>query len=338
MSRLVTNTNNETLLETIAESVAQSTSFICASAYISEGGCALLDLPRVASTATVRIVVGRALLEGMYVRTREYLQNLDRVSRARGGGVRVSPTGFHSKLYAMDTPDRQVCSVGSSNLTENGLQAWREANWVSEEREAYSRVLGEADRLWDSSVDFDVVLDEIPVKTPSARKIGAEPDEVIEFEIEPGHKEQVLSISLVDSAGSVPLSSGLNWAFGRGRPRKRHECYIRLPRAALDVASHVFGSADMGTIFHAVTHDGAHLRMRLQGRAYADRNEAKQISTDGDNSRLGLWMIRECLGVTTDRRVTRNDLDDYGRTTIQFKRIGTHDDGHAIVFMDFGPA
>lgn len=315
------------LVDRLSERLASSTEFLIASAYISPGACERLSLLSYAKKIPVRIALGRAHAEGLPSTTKNYLRSLHMVAAEKGGGVRVAiGAGFHSKIYC----GSEAAFAGSSNLTDHGLESWREATWEFADPSAVGALRSEAGSLYDSGVDFDEVFDQIRVA--EVRTIRAsQGDSSIVLPTDPGSGTPGIKISLL-SKGEVPPKSGLNWGHAAGRVRDLNECYIRLPKLVLAAGAYVFGSSERGTIVNALAHDGARFELRLQGKSTGQL--AKQISTYGDNSTLGRW-IRSCLGVPAEHLITRSDLDAYGRTTISFFRIGTELDGRPIVYMDF---
>lgn len=300
-------------------------------------GPRLRDVLAIAGEMPVRLVVGRALQDGLPDVAKNYLVFLHRVARKKGGGVRLDPHGFHSKLYATES----FALLGSANFTENGLGNWIEAT-LELQNEPAALVRAEVARLWGGGVDFDTVADAIPSLRfrPSAQGRAKPPkDAALLLPSEPVAPTHGISISLLDRSGDVPARSGLNWGLGGGRARNRYEAYIRLPKSVLPSASYIFGSIKEGTVVAANTHDGRTLLLRLQGTQSdgAEGVVAKQISTLGENKALGEWLVRDCLGITDGRAVTLADLRRYGRTTIEFYRTGIDTDGRAVVYVDFCP-
>lgn len=78
--------------------------------------------------------------------------------------------------------------------------------------------------------------------------------------------------------------------------------------------------------------------MRLEGQQGNDRTQAKQISSDGDKTRLGEYLLRQVMGVPYYTIISRQHLDAYGRTDISFTKLGTDmTTGEAVVQADFLP-
>lgn len=329
---LITNRSSDLLSDQIQTLFKRSPSsrVTIATAYISPGACQRIDLLSEAIRREVRIVVGRALFDGLAEQTTSYLARLEEETGKRGGGVRIHPAGFHSKIYAGEG----ISIIGSSNLTEHGLSDWAEANILLEGSHA-ELVATEANSLYEGAVTFSDIRDSIrPIRVAKAGRGKAEK---VEIPSEPGSSVNGLSISLLSNDGGVPEKSGLNWGHGGGRPRNPFECYIRFPVSVHEAAKFIFGSADRETVFTAKTHDGQTLRLLLGGNSRKGEREAKQIISSGRMAILGEWLVRDCLGITAGRLVTKQDLELYGRTDVDFYRIGTEPDGSAIVYMDFSP-
>ena len=308
-----------------------------ASAYVGAGAAEFVGLLGRAGGVRVRLVVGRALQDGLPDVAKSYLVRLDRIARKKGGGVRLDPHGFHSKLYATES----FALLGSANFTENGLGNWIEASLELKDESA-ALVRAEVARLWDGGVDLQTVMDEIPPIRfrPSAQGRAKPPqDTALLLPSEPVSPTHGLSISLLDRSDQVPSRSGLNWGFGGGRARNRYEAYVRFPKSVLPSAGYVFGSVKEGTVVVAHTHDGRTLHLRLQGTQSDGKGGvvAKQISTLGENKALGEWLVRDCLGITDRRAVTLVDLRRYGRTSVEFYRTGVDSEGRAVVYLDFSP-
>lgn len=133
-----------------------------------------------------------------------------------------------------------------------------------------------------------------------------------------------LSISLLNRFGQVPERSGLNWWNAGGRPRKLDEVYIPLPRHYAGEAAVVFGGTVVGTRFHAyLVSTDEWITLRLEGTVDRENRLAKQIASDGDKTRLGSWLLRDCLQLPARHVVTARDLLTYGNTSVTFVRQGT---------------
>lgn len=325
---LVTNRQDK-LYSVLNEELSSHSEVSIATAYVTPGGCELIGLTKKAEAGVVRLAIGRALQDGLSGPAKAYLSRLHEVSKSNGGGVRVDPSGWHSKLYV--TPD--FACIGSSNLTEHGLSDWTEAN-VLLKGQSSNELRGEALRLYNGGLDFDSVVDQIPHRE-SVSKRGKNRDAAVFMSAEPSSSPILgVEISLL-SGDDVPGKSGLNWRFASGRPRDLFECCIRFPTSVHREAEFVFGSIARSTKFIALTHDGHTFTMQVEGSSKAGAFVGKQIATSGSKSVLGRWMIEKCLGFADGRLVERSDLIRYGRTSVSFYRIGTTSEGLAVTYLDF---
>ena len=75
--------------------------------------------------------------------------------------------------------------------------------------------------------------------------------------------------------------------------------------------------------------------MLLEGTQRGD--QAKQISTAGNKSIFGEWILRRCLHLPPNELVTVAHLLSYGRTDIRFTKLATQPNGKALVYVDFMP-
>jgi len=124
---------------------------------------------------------------------------------------------------------------------------------------------------------------------------------------------------LVQRDGRIHTAGGLNW--GQRAGRDPNQAYIPVPAA-------VSGSdffPPRGEHFTVLTDDGKWL---ICVRA---QDDGKAIEIPADNSQLGEY-FRNRLGLANGVFVTREDLERYGRTDVDFYKT---DDGPYL--MDFSP-
>ena len=337
-------TNTPTpFLDALVGPLAHASDVLVASAYVSPDACERLHLRKVGATCAFRLIVGRALEDGLPQPSIDYLATLDRALQGSGGGVRLGQPAFHSKLYVFNGRDGERSAwIGSSNFTLNGLERWREANMMPRSREDVDLVASEALGLWESGIPFSAADIPIVERTPRPRGAGqprSRADVSHAIETEPGADLGLpgVLITLLDPrTGDPPPRSGLNWSQGGGRVRHPDEAYVPLRSMHLEVAVEVFGDNARGTRFFAITHDGREMEMDLEGSG--PNGAAKQIASHGDKRILGNWVLRDCLRLPANVPVTRARLEAYGRDTLGFYRIGTDErTGRAIVLLDFRP-
>lgn len=124
-------------------------------------------------------------------------------------------------------------------------------------------------------------------------------------------------LSLLANRGDVGAKSGLNW--GQRAGRNKNEAYIHLPAK---VARSGFFPLDKQH-FTIVTDDGHTLLLRVE------QQNNKAITTPLSNAQLGEY-FRNRLGLRNGAFVSKQDLLNYGRTSVDFYKI---DDEQ--YFMDF---
>ena len=327
---LITN-QGHTLKDDFNSAATESKEIWIASGYISRGGCEALELERHAGAATsVRVVIGRAMIDGLSQNVIDYLMNvLGPSCIATGGGVRIAPatSPFHSKIYALRYSDGFRTWVGSSNLSLNGLAEWTEATIEIEVSVQKRALFAEITRLWNLSTPIEHIASLIPLKLPSRRRLptnavspaSARRDvSESDFEVDrPG-----IILSLLNSKGVVSAQDGLNWGNGfRGqKPRNPDDACFAVPRLALGELSAILGTANHGDVFQVTMHDGTTMDLMLQG---GDRGKylPKFLTTD-PNSTLGRWILRKVLRLPPGSIVTRTVLESYGRT-----HVGIYFDG-----------
>lgn len=123
-------------------------------------------------------------------------------------------------------------------------------------------------------------------------------------------------LSLLARGGETGHRSGLNW--GQRPGRDPNQAYIPVPVGQYDYFPAV------GVRFAVTADDGQSMIMvRAQERG-------KALHTPVDNALLGRYLRRR-IGVPSGARVTRGDLERYGRTDITFTRVDDE-----TYYLDFG--
>jgi len=297
--------------------------------YVSPEGAERLGLRSIGPLKPIHLGIGLALAEGLPGYTLGYLMALATALRRGGGDVVACSPPAHGKIYVFRRKMHIVAFVGSSNLTANGMADWVECN-VRLEQPLADLVLGEARRLIATGIPIEHA--DISVRPPRiGRRLGrTDALDTAEEELgSSGRAAAVLHISFLNSEGRVPERSGLNWWNGGGRPRSPDEAYIPLRSSVLPVARSFFpNQAKTGTRFEAVTDDGQRMTMLLEGSQTG--GYAKQISSLGDKTVFGRWILREKLRLPPYTPVTRETLEEYGRDYITFVRLST-----GLYLMDF---
>ena len=126
-----------------------------------------------------------------------------------------------------------------------------------------------------------------------------------------------IRLSLVTRTGAPGKRSGLNW--GQRPNRNPNEAYIPLPSK---IAKSGFFPLEKQH-FTVITDDRHQLILRVE------QQNDKAITTPARNSDLGEY-FRNRLGLANGEFVTRDALDDYGRTDVAFVQLDEE-----TYYMDF---
>ncbi|MBK9216751.1 MAG: NgoFVII family restriction endonuclease [Chloracidobacterium sp.] len=124
-------------------------------------------------------------------------------------------------------------------------------------------------------------------------------------------------VSFLANDGELPQTSGLNW--GQREGREPNQAYIKLPASIY----HGDFFPPVAVHFTVLTDDR---KVMICTRA---QQNGKAIHTPHNNSEIGVYFRRR-LGVPLDDAVTRQDLENYGRSDVCFYKIDDE-----TYFMDF---
>ncbi|AMQ04623.1 restriction endonuclease PLD domain-containing protein [Sporosarcina psychrophila] len=111
----------------------------------------------------------------------------------------------------------------------------------------------------------------------------------------------------------VQRQAGLNWGFSDGHVNVA-DAYIALNLSFFRENQYFFPSH--GTTINVIWDDGVMMTCSLEGTQQIDgETYPKQISTYNDKSILGMY-LRNRIAVSNTHRVTRRDLQAYGRESV----------------------
>ncbi|MDR0908706.1 MAG: NgoFVII family restriction endonuclease [Spirochaetaceae bacterium] len=130
--------------------------------------------------------------------------------------------------------------------------------------------------------------------------------------------EHVLVPLYSTKTGDIQNRGGLNW--GQRPGREKNQAYIQLPKAVY--TSDFFPPAPQS--FNVVTDDDKSFLCRRAEKT----EEGSTLHTPQNNSFLGEY-FRNRLGLANGAFVTKQDLERYGRTDVEFYKIGDE------YYMDF---
>lgn len=123
----------------------------------------------------------------------------------------------------------------------------------------------------------------------------------------------------------VQRQSGLNWGFSDGHVNVA-DAYIALPKFFFRNNPGFFPSH--GSVINVIWDDGVRMTCLLEGTQQIEGEiYPKQISTYNDKSILGTY-LRNRIGVLNTHRITRSDLQTYGRENVRVTFDGENNTYH----------
>ena len=242
----------------------------------------------------VQLIYGMALSDGVSLVDNSMFSQLQKEGLFQCH-YRIERPAVHSKVYVWMTGDNPTAAfVGSANYTQRGflapgqqLEAMAEAD--PEQALAYFQAVLRG----SLEIGHEDIEDRIALVSP--RQMRPEVQDCV-------------TLSLVTTLGVVALKSGLNW--GHRLNRNRNQAYLRVPRSI--ARSRFFPSR--ATQFTVLTDD------EQSFIAVTAQDGDKAIETPDGNHILGEY-FRLRLGVPLGALVTRQHLDAYGRTDIEFCKL-----------------
>jgi len=241
--------------------------------------------------------------------------------------IYYSTVPIHSKCYIWKNKNViEHALIGSANFSTNGLSTPYREILAETTYDTFQPLHEYVDRVMKNSIlctDIDLINS---TNIPKVINVGG-----------------ICQMSLLDNQGNVPLASGLNWGQGKGNVvlndayiaiRKEHirSCpFLFPPKQDFTTMSIAGGrSTRHNDIVEIIWDDGMTMDGLLEGSQ--DENGVKypkQISSFPSKSLMGEY-FRYRLGVTSGKAVTIDDLNRYGRVTID---VSLQDEG--IYYFDF---
>jgi hypothetical protein len=227
----------------------------------------------------------------------------------------------HSKIYVWckdDTPF--MAFAGSANYTQPAFGSNRkEVLTLCEPEVAYKYY----EEIEPNTIycNHGEVEEHIIIKakrySPIRRTEEINESEIAEQQIQSTSGIPKVTLSLLARDGEVGARSGLNW--GQRPRREPNQAYIPLPT---NIARSGFFPLNK-THFTVLTDDNKNIILRVEQQNY------KAITTPLNNSLIGEY-FRNRLGLANGQYVTRQDLERYGRTDVDFYKIDEE-----TFYMDF---
>ncbi len=259
-------------------------------------------------------------LHGALVNIHETIDNVD---------IYYSTIPVHSKCYMWKKEGKTSHAlIGSANFSTNGLCT------------PYREVLAET--TYDTFLPLDQYAKKILENAISCTELELESsNDTLKKEI--FISSDICKISLLDRSGEVQNAHGLNWGQGKGNTRPNDACLV-IRTVHLDTFPNLFppiqdyapALEDGGKKqrkndkVEIIWDDGTTMDGLLEGSV--ERNGIKypkNFSSFPNKDIIGKY-IRERIGVDLDERVTKEDLESYGRTDIE---ISLQSEG--VYYFDF---
>ena len=131
-------------------------------------------------------------------------------------------------------------------------------------------------------------------------------------------------LTLLTTTGTVHQAGGLNWGYSEIAHVRRFDAYIPIHIGTIRSNLDFFRSRDLtNTVLTFIWDDGTEMSGMFEGTQVNLEDGLtypKQISSHPHKDILGRY-IRSRLGVPEDRRITLEDLINYGRTDISIEHI-----------------
>ncbi|MFV0343910.1 MAG: restriction endonuclease PLD domain-containing protein [Anaerocolumna sp.] len=210
----------------------------------------------------------------------------------------------HSKIYIWLKDDAPVIAyTGSADFTQNAFSTRKRENILEcDPVIAYNYYKNvENDSIYCNHAEIEDHIILYPTH-PILDNENNPRDSLSGAEIES------VTLSLLAKNGEVGTRSGLNW--GQRKGRNKNQAYIPLP---IHIAKSGFFPLNKQH-FTVVTDDHHQLILRVE------QQFDKAITTPLSNAQLGEY-FRSRLGLANGKFVTKQDLDNYGRTDVTFYRL-----------------
>ena len=248
----------------------------------------------------------------------------------------------HSKIYLGFADSRIVfAKIGSANFSTKGLcNDYREI-LVDVDQEDLTIINDYCESIKNNCTLCSKIKN---VHFKSSRRTSFK---TVDDVAEKSDDECILSL-LVN--GEVPPASGLNWGFGNGHTSRSHsEAYIKIPSD--DVKNHpllfpsrkIWESPPMEGFglspskkdwereeVDLIWDDGTIMKGLLEGTTRGKGNVIPKQLSSADSKKIIGEYLRKRIGVDINKKVTKDDLINYGRTDI---KISLASDG--VYKLDF---
>lgn len=230
------------------------------------------------------------------------------------------PPPVHSKLYIWCENEIPVLAyTGSANYTQQAFNGKQQEILIecspTEALDYYDEIERRTIYCTHGEVEDYVCIRRAAQRVSAAG--GEEEEEDIRVRVLNAPHPSKVTLSLLQRGGEVGKRSGLNW--GQREGREPNQAYIPLPSRIAKSGFFPLG----GQHFTVITDDNKLLIMRVE------QQNNKAITTPLNNSLIGEY-FRSRLGLANGQFVTREHLERYGRTNVDFYKIDDE-----TFYMDF---
>ena len=318
------NTNLEEIIFHRHETVL-SNELIVLSGYLGPNPVARLENLPLNSTVIYGMYGDRGIQERLHQALIYHQINIPNVN------IYYSTVPIHSKCYIWKNQNQiQHALIGSANFSTNGLTTPYREILAETTYDTFQPLQEYIDRVMNNSI----LCTEIEAVRNNGNIIATPAIQT---------STQFCRMSLLDRNNNVAERSGLNWMFSRGHVAK-NDAYIAIKKEYIRSYPTLFPpKQDFSTmsvkggrphrhndIIEIIWDDGTTMNGLLEG----SQNEngiiyPKQISSAPKKSLMGEY-IRYRLNIPLGKKITREDLKNYGRTTID---VSLQDEG--IYYFDF---
>jgi len=253
--------------------------------------------------------------------------------------ISYSTVPIHSKIYCWFCNDEVIGGlIGSANFTINGLRKdYKETlSDINEEN------IGEYQHYFKYVRDHSIPCDDLRITLKKYKHVSTKSD----TKEQPYLSEGICRISLLDNNGNVPEKSGLNWGCSGGHV-KRGDAYLKISANHIRLFPDIFpqkkyinGIPNIDSKgrpnrendeVELIWDDGISMIGLMEGQINVDGVVyPKQLSSSPSKNIIGKYIRKRLGNLSLEHVITKKDLIDYGRTSIDVSKIG---DG--IYYIDF---
>jgi hypothetical protein len=277
---------------------------------------------------SVELIIGMSASDGLSESNHKGFQKLvqNDFSGAFSCSYLTEMPPVHSKVYAWYRDQQPVCGfIGSANYTQTAFgKNQREVMTLADAEQGldyFQELIPQS--IYCDNIDaqnFVQIYNERSYQRVRRERIAAQQPEPEAIPLLPSLLGlPSVQINLLDRNGVLPPRSGLNWGQRPELHREPNQAYIKLPSSVYN--TDFFPPRTVH--FTVLTDDG---KVLICTRA---QDNGKAIHTPHNNSLIGEY-FRNRLGLPNGAPVTTNDLQRYGRTTVDFYKIDDE-----TYFMDF---